>query len=248
MFKKVLIANRGEIALRIIRTCHEMGLKTVAVYSTADRDSLHVRYADEAVCIGAPASRDSYLKMDRIIAAAEVTGVDAIHPGYGFLAENPDFSVVCQDHGIKFIGPSAETIRLMGDKSLAKETMRRAGVPVVAGSDGTIENVREGQRVAAEIGYPVIIKASAGGGGRGMRIVHREQDFERSFNAARSEAEAAFGNLEVYVEKYIDHPRHVEIQLLGDGQGGVVHYGERECSIQRRHQKLLEESPSPVVD
>ncbi len=248
MIKKVLIANRGEIALRIIRTCHEMGLKTVAVYSTADRDSLHVRYADEAVCIGAPASRDSYLKMDRIIAAAEVTGVDAIHPGYGFLAENPDFSVVCQDHGIKFIGPSAETIRLMGDKSLAKETMRRAGVPVVAGSDGTIENVREGQRVAAEIGYPVIIKASAGGGGRGMRIVHREQDFERSFNAARSEAEAAFGNLEVYVEKYIDHPRHVEIQLLGDGQGGVVHYGERECSIQRRHQKLLEESPSPVVD
>ena len=248
MIKKVLIANRGEIALRIIRTCHEMGLKTVAVYSTADRDSLHVRYADEAVCIGAPASRDSYLKMDRIIAAAEVTGVDAIHPGYGFLAENPDFSVVCQDHGIKFIGPSAETIRLMGDKSLATETMRRAGVPVVAGSDGTIENVREGQRVAAEIGYPVIIKASAGGGGRGMRIVHREQDFERSFNAARSEAEAAFGNLEVYVEKYIDHPRHVEIQLLGDGQGGVVHYGERECSIQRRHQKLLEESPSPVVD
>ncbi len=248
MIKKVLIANRGEIALRIIRTCHEMGLKTVAVYSTADRDSLHVRYADEAVCIGAPASRDSYLKMDRIIAAAEVTGVDAIHPGYGFLAENPDFSVVCQDHGIKFIGPSAETIRLMGDKSLAKETMRRAGVPVVAGSDGTIENVKEGQRVAAEIGYPVIIKASAGGGGRGMRIVHREQDFERSFNAARSEAEAAFGNLEVYVEKYIDHPRHVEIQLLGDGQGGVVHYGERECSIQRRHQKLLEESPSPVVD
>lgn len=225
-----------------------MGLHTVAVYSTADRDALHVRFADEAVCIGPPASRESYLRMDRIIAAAEVTGADAIHPGYGFLAENPDFSIVCEDHGIKFIGPSAETIRLMGDKSLAKETMKGAGVPVVPGSEGNLENVKEGLRVAAEIGYPVILKASAGGGGRGMRIVHHEKDFERNFNAARSEAEASFGNLNVYVEKYIQKPRHVEVQLLGDGQGTVNHFGERECSIQRRHQKLLEEAPSPIVD
>jgi acetyl-CoA carboxylase biotin carboxylase subunit len=248
VIKKVLIANRGEIALRIIRTCHEMGLKTVAVYSTADRDALHVRFADEAVCIGPPPSRDSYLKMDRIIAAAEVTGADAIHPGYGFLAENADFSAVCEDHNLKFIGPSPDTIRLMGDKSLAKETMRSAGVPVVPGSEGTIESVRDGVAVAAEIGYPVMVKASAGGGGRGMRIVRDEQEFAKQFNAARSEAESAFGNPEVYLEKYVERPRHIEIQVLGDGRGTVFHFGERECSIQRRHQKLLEETPSPIMD
>ncbi|MFW5972958.1 MAG: acetyl-CoA carboxylase biotin carboxylase subunit [Bacteroidota bacterium] len=248
MIKKVLIANRGEIALRVIRTCHEMGLQTVAVYSTADRDSLHVRFAGEAVCIGPPASRDSYLRSDRIIAAAEVTGADAIHPGYGFLSENAEFSAICQDHGIKFVGPSARTIGLMGNKSLAKETMRNAGVPVVPGSDGVVRDTTAGRRIAAEIGYPVIVKASAGGGGRGMRIVRSDDEFARQFDNARSEAEAAFGNGDVYVEKFVDKPRHVEIQLLGDGKGNVIHFGERECSIQRRHQKLVEESPSPVVD
>jgi acetyl-CoA carboxylase, biotin carboxylase subunit len=248
VIRKVLIANRGEIALRVIRTCREMGLKTVVVYSTADRDSLPVRFADEAVCIGPPPSSESYLRIDRIIAAAEVTGADAIHPGYGFLSENAEFSAICADHGLKFIGPSPEAIRLMGDKSLAKETMRKAGVPVVPGSDGIIEDVKQGLRVAAEIGYPVMIKAAAGGGGRGMRIVHREEDFARQFNAARTEAEAAFGRPDVYLEKFIVQPRHVEIQVLGDGKGNVIHLGERECSIQRRHQKLLEESPSPIVD
>ncbi|WP_054685005.1 acetyl-CoA carboxylase biotin carboxylase subunit [Rhodothermus marinus] len=248
MIRKVLIANRGEIALRVIRTCRELGIKTVVVYSTADRDSLPVRFADEAVCIGPPPSSESYLRIDRIIAAAEVTGADAIHPGYGFLSENADFSAICADHGLKFIGPSPEAIRLMGDKSLAKETMRKAGVPVVPGSDGVIENVKEGLRVAAEIGYPVMIKAAAGGGGRGMRVVQREEDFERQFNAARREAEAAFGRPDVYLEKFIVQPRHVEIQVLGDGKGNVIHLGERECSIQRRHQKLLEEAPSPIVD
>lgn len=246
--KKVLIANRGEIALRIIRTCHELGIKTVAVYSTADRDSLHVRFADEAVCIGPPSSRDSYLRPDRIIAAAEVTGADAIHPGYGFLSENADFSAICDDHNLTFIGPKPGTIRLMGDKSQAKDTMRAAGVPVVPGSDGEVESVREGERIAEEFGYPIMIKASAGGGGKGMRIVHRASDFANHFNAARSEAEANFGNGGVYIEKFISKPRHVEIQLLGDGKGNVVHLGERECSIQRRHQKLLEETPSPIVD
>jgi acetyl-CoA carboxylase, biotin carboxylase subunit len=225
-----------------------MGLNTVAVYSTADRDSLHVRFAGEAVCIGPPASRDSYLRFDRIIAAAEVTGADAIHPGYGFLAENADFSAVCEDHNLKFIGPSPETIRLMGDKSLAKDTMRRAGVPVVPGSAGIVEDVKSGLRLADEMGYPVMIKASAGGGGRGMRVVLEASEFAKNFNAARTEAESAFGNPDVYIEKFIVQPRHVEIQLLGDGQGTVNHYGERECSIQRRHQKLLEESPSPIVD
>jgi len=248
VIKKILIANRGEIALRIIRTCHEMGLKTVAVYSTADRDSLHVRFADEAVCIGPPPSRESYLRIDRIIAAAEVTGADAIHPGYGFLAENADFSAICADNGLKFIGPGPETIRMMGDKSLAKDTMRAADVPVVPGSDGVIEDVKEGMRLAAEIGYPVIVKASAGGGGRGMRVVREEGEFIRQFNTARNEAEAAFGNGSVYLEKFVTGPRHIEIQVLGDGQGTVLHFGERECSIQRRHQKLLEESPSPIVD
>lgn len=245
---KVLIANRGEIALRIIRTCHEMGLKTVAVFSTADRDSLHVRFADEAVCIGPPPSRESYLRIDRIMAAAEVTGADAIHPGYGFLAENADFSAICEDHGIKFIGPPAGTIQMMGNKSLAKETMRKAGVPVVPGSDGVVEDAKEGLRLAGDIGYPVMVKARSGGGGRGMRIVNSEKEFKSQFDTARNEAEAAFGDGGVYIEKFVSSPRHVEIQLLGDGKGGVKHYGERECSIQRRHQKLVEESPSPVVN
>ncbi len=248
MIKKVLIANRGEIALRVIRTCHEMGLRTVAVYSTADRDALHVRFAHEAVCIGPPPSRESYLRPDRIIAAVEVTGADAVHPGYGFLSENADFSAICADHGIKFIGPSAETISLMGDKSAAKRTMLKAGVPVVPGSDGIISDVEDGRAIAEEIGYPVMIKASAGGGGRGMRVVTEASDFARQFTAARTEAEAAFGSPELYIEKFVVDPRHVEIQILGDGKGTVIHFGERECSIQRRHQKLIEESPSPIVD
>jgi acetyl-CoA carboxylase biotin carboxylase subunit len=225
-----------------------MGLKTVAVYSTADRNSLHVRFADEAVCIGPPPSRDSYLRPDRIIAAAEVTGADAIHPGYGFLSENAEFSAICADHGIKFIGPPPETIRLMGDKSLAKDTMRDAGVPVVPGSEGILRSMAEGRRLAEDIGYPVMIKDSAGGGGRGMRVVNRSEDFEKLYNTASSEAEANFNDGSLYLEKYVSSPRHIEIQVLGDGQGTVIHFGERECSIQRRHQKLVEESPSPVVD
>ncbi|MFK7846612.1 MAG: acetyl-CoA carboxylase biotin carboxylase subunit [Rhodothermales bacterium] len=247
MIKKVLIANRGEIALRIIRTCHEMGIKTVAVYSTADRDALHVKFADEAVCIGPPASRESYLRPDRLIAAAEVTGADAIHPGYGFLSENAEFSDICHDHNIKFIGPSAHTITLMGDKSLAKQTMREANVPTVPGSAGILQSPQEGMALAAEVGYPVLVKAKAGGGGRGMRVITKEEDFVNNFNAAQSEAEAAFGNGELYLEKFVTKPRHVEIQLLGDGKGTVIHFGERECSIQRRHQKLVEESPSPII-
>jgi acetyl-CoA carboxylase biotin carboxylase subunit len=246
--KKVLIANRGEIALRIIRTCHEMGLRTVAVYSTADADSLHVRFADEAVCIGPPSSGESYLRPDRIIAAAEVTGADAIHPGYGFLSENAEFSQICSDHDITFIGPRAETIRMMGEKSRAKETMAEAGVPVVPGSDGILASMDEGKRLADEIGYPVMVKASAGGGGRGMRLVREPENFEQRYEGARSEADAAFGNPDMYLEKCVMNPRHIEIQLLGDGKGNVMHYGERECSIQRRHQKLLEEAPSPIVD
>nr|WP_245850524.1 acetyl-CoA carboxylase biotin carboxylase subunit [Longimonas halophila] len=246
--KKVLIANRGEIALRIIRTCHEMGLRTVAVYSTADADSLHVRFADEAVCIGPPSSGESYLRPDRIIAAAEVTGADAIHPGYGFLSENAEFSQICSDHDITFIGPRAETIRLMGEKSQAKKTMAEAGVPVVPGSDGILPSMEEGKRLADEIGYPVMVKASAGGGGRGMRLVREPENFEQRYEGARSEADAAFGNPDMYLEKCVMNPRHIEIQLLGDGKGNVMHYGERECSIQRRHQKLLEEAPSPIVD
>ncbi len=248
MIRKVLIANRGEIALRIIRTCKEMGIRTVAVYSTADRDSLHVRFADEAVCIGPPPSNESYLRIDRIIAAAEVTGADAIHPGYGFLAENADFSAICEDHQIKFIGPSAEVIRAMGDKALARETMKRAGVPVIPGSEGVIRSLQEAHRVAREIGYPIILKAVAGGGGRGMRVVFEESELAKQFETARREAEGAFGNGDLYIEKFIVNPRHVEIQVLGDGKGNVIHFGERECSIQRRHQKLLEESPSPIVD
>ncbi len=248
MFKKVLVANRGEIALRVIRACKELGLKTVAIYSEADRDSLHVRFADEAVCIGPPPSKESYLNIPRIIAAAEITGSDAIHPGYGFLAENEDFADICEASGIKFIGPSAESIRLMGDKATAKETMKKAGVPVVPGSDGTINDLNEAISVANKIGFPVIIKATAGGGGKGMRVAKNEEDFERLFTLARNEAEAAFGNPEVYIEKYIEEPHHVEIQVLGDQYGNVIHLGERDCSIQRRHQKLIEESPSPIVD
>lgn len=246
--KKVLIANRGEIALRIIRTCHELGLRTVAVYSTADRDSLAVRFADEAVCIGPPPSRESYLRIDRLIAAAEVTGADAVHPGYGFLAESAEFSAVCQDHRLEFIGPTPETIRLMGDKNQAKLTMIEAGVPTVPGSGGLVEDEKQALKAAARIGYPVIIKASAGGGGRGMRIANTEDELTRQLGIARNEAEAAFGNDDVYMEKLILEPRHVEIQVVGDGKGTVVHLAERECSIQRRHQKLIEEAPSPAVD
>ncbi len=248
MFKKVLIANRGEIALRIIRVCKQFGIKTVAVYSKADRDSLHVRFADEAVCIGPPPGKESYLKIPRIIAAAEVTNVDAIHPGYGFLAENASFAEICTTSGIKFIGPSAEMITAMGDKALAKDTMKKAGVPVVPGSDGVVKGVGEGTEIAKSIGFPVIIKAVAGGGGRGMRIVREESEFETAFKTAQHEAEQGFNNPDVYIEKYVEEPRHVEIQVFGDRHGNVIHFGERDCSVQRRHQKLIEESPSPVVD
>jgi len=246
--QKILIANRGEIALRVIRTCHEMGINTVAVYSTMDRDALHVRFADEAVCIGPPASAESYLRPDRIIAAAEVTGADAIHPGYGFLSENAEFSQICADNDIEFIGPSPETMRLMSQKDVAKDTMAEAGVPIVEGSDGTISDIDEARSLATDIGFPVMIKAASGGGGTGMRLVREKSQFDKAFNGARSEADAAFDDPEVYIEKFVENPRHVEIQLVGDGQGNVMHFGERECSIQRRHQKLLEETPSPIVD
>ncbi len=247
MFNKVLIANRGEIALRIIRACRELGIKTVAVFSEADVDSLHVRFADEDICIGKAAGADSYLNIARIISAAEITDADAIHPGYGFLAENPHFADICQECKIKFIGPPAEIIRKMGDKAEAKKTMRAAGVPVVPGSEGVVNSIEEARAIAEEIGYPVIIKASAGGGGRGMRIAHTEASLTTGFLTARNEAESAFGNPEVYIEKYVESPRHIEIQVMGDEHGNVVHLGERDCSIQRRHQKLLEESPSPAV-
>ncbi len=247
MFKKILIANRGEIALRILRTCKEMGIKTVAVYSTADRDSLHVRFADEAVCIGPANSQQSYLNIPNILSAAEITGVDAIHPGYGFLAENPKFAEMCGDYGIKFIGPNPESIRIMGDKAQAKKAMIEAGVPVVPGSEGPVHDLKEAQRIAAEIGFPVLIKASAGGGGKGMRIVLKPEDFEQAWNMAKMEAKSAFGNDEVYIEKYIENPRHVEIQIMADQYHNVSHLSERDCSIQRRHQKLVEESPSPVL-
>jgi acetyl-CoA carboxylase biotin carboxylase subunit len=247
MFKKILIANRGEIALRIIRTCKEMGIKTVAVYSTGDRDSLHVRFADEAVCIGPPQSKDSYLNMPRILAAAEITNADAIHPGYGFLSENSKFSALCRDHGIKFIGATPEQIDSMGDKSNAKDTMKKAGVPTIPGSDGLLDSVEDGKKIAKEIGYPVIIKATAGGGGRGMRIIWKEDELESAWNSAKQEAGAAFGNDGLYMEKYIEEPRHIEIQIAGDQYGKVCHLSERDCSIQRRHQKLLEETPSPFM-
>lgn len=247
MFKKILIANRGEIALRIIRTAHEMGIKTVAVYSTADKESLHVRFADEAVCIGPPPSRDSYLNIPNIISAAEITNADAIHPGYGFLSENAKFSKICSDHGIKFIGATPDQIDKMGDKSMAKETMKAAGVPCIPGSDGLLDNIAEAKKIAKKIKYPVILKATAGGGGRGMRIVWKEEDLENAWDSARQEAAAAFGNDGMYMEKYIEEPRHIEIQIIGDQFGRVCHLSERDCSIQRRHQKLVEETPSPFM-
>ncbi|TAE37583.1 MAG: acetyl-CoA carboxylase biotin carboxylase subunit [Runella slithyformis] len=247
MFKKILIANRGEIALRIIRTCREMGIKTVAVYSTADRESLHVRFADEAVCIGPPPSRQSYLNIPSIISAAEITNADAIHPGYGFLSENAEFSRICAEYGIKFIGATADQINGMGDKATAKATMRAAGVPVIPGSEGLLESVEEGKRLAAEIGYPVIVKATAGGGGRGMRMISKEADFEKAWDDARTESAAAFGNDGLYLEKFVEEPRHIEIQIVGDQYGKVCHLSERDCSIQRRHQKLVEETPSPII-
>ncbi len=247
MFKKILIANRGEIALRIIRTCKEMGIKTVAVYSTADKESLHVRFADEAVCIGPAPSLLSYLNIPNIIAAAEITNADAIHPGYGFLSENAKFSEICRKHGIKFIGATPEQINSMGDKANAKDTMRNAGVPLIPGSGGLLESVEEGKSEAAEVGYPVIIKATAGGGGKGMRIIWKEEDFQEAWDSARNEAKNAFGNDGMYLEKYIEEPRHIEIQLAGDQYGTVCHMSERDCSIQRRHQKLVEECPSPFV-
>jgi acetyl-CoA carboxylase biotin carboxylase subunit len=247
VFSKILIANRGEIALRIIRTCKVMGIPTVAVYSTADEESLHVRFADEAVCIGPPAGRESYLNIPRIIAAAEITGADAIHPGYGFLAENAEFSEICRESGIKFIGPTPDMINRMGNKSLAKATVQEANVPTVPGSDGVVKNLDHAQEIMATMDVPVIIKASAGGGGKGMRIVRNRDDFEKQFRMAKTEAESAFNNGDLYIEKYIEKPRHVEVQVLGDQFGTVLHLGERDCSIQRRHQKLIEESPSPAV-
>ncbi|MFC2441264.1 MAG: acetyl-CoA carboxylase biotin carboxylase subunit [Capnocytophaga ochracea] len=247
MFKKILIANRGEIALRVIRTCREMGIKSVAVYSTADADSLHVRFADEAVCIGPPPSKDSYLKIPNIIAAAEITNAAAIHPGYGFLSENAKFSKICAEHGIKFIGASPEMIEKMGDKASAKATMKAAGVPTVPGSDGLVESLEHAKKIAAEIGYPVMLKATAGGGGRGMRDVWKEEDLEKALNSAMQEAGAAFGNDAMYMEKLIVDPRHIEIQIVGDQYGKACHLSERDCSIQRRHQKLTEETPSPFM-
>ncbi len=247
MFKKILIANRGEIALRVIRTCREMGIKTVAVYSTADRESLHVKFADEAVCIGPPPSRQSYLSIQNIISAAEVTGADAIHPGYGFLSENAEFSEVCAEYGIKFIGASAEQINKMGDKATAKATMRASGVPVIPGSEGLLESVEQGIELSKGIGYPVIVKATAGGGGRGMRVIKNESEFQKAWDDARMESGAAFGNDGLYLEKFVEEPRHIEIQIIGDQYGKACHLSERDCSIQRRHQKLVEETPSPVV-
>lgn len=247
MFKKILIANRGEIALRVIRTCKEMGIKTVAVYSTADKESLHVKFADEAVCIGKPQSADSYLNIAHIMAAAEITNADAVHPGYGFLAENAKFSQICVDHGIKFIGPTPEMINKMGDKITAKETMIKAGVPVVPGGQGLLESVEQAKSLAKEVGYPVILKATAGGGGKGMRVVWEEGEMEKAYTTAKMEAAASFKNDGVYMEKFVEEPRHIEIQVAGDQYGNVCHLSERDCSIQRRHQKLVEESPSPFM-
>jgi acetyl-CoA carboxylase biotin carboxylase subunit len=247
MFKKILIANRGEIALRVIRTCREMGIKTVAVYSTADAESLHVKFADEAVCIGPPPSNLSYLKMSNIIAAAEITNADAIHPGYGFLSENAKFSKICQEHGIKFIGASPEMIDRMGDKASAKATMKAAGVPCVPGSEGILESFEEAKRLSKEMGYPVMLKATAGGGGKGMRAVWKEEDLLKAWEDARQESAAAFGNDGMYLEKLIEEPRHIEIQVVGDAYGKACHLSERDCSIQRRHQKLTEETPSPFM-
>ncbi|MDP6921945.1 MAG: acetyl-CoA carboxylase biotin carboxylase subunit [Lutibacter sp.] len=247
MFKKILIANRGEIALRVIRTCREIGVKTVAVYSTADAESLHVRFADEAVCIGPPASNESYLKMSAILAAAEITNADAIHPGYGFLAENAKFSKLCNEHGIKFIGATAEMISKMGDKASARETMKAAGVPTIPGSDGLIDSFESCEKLAEEMGYPVMLKATAGGGGKGMRAVWEPANLKDAWDAARQESMAAFGNDGMYMEKLIEEPRHIEIQVIGDAHGKACHLSERDCSVQRRHQKLTEEAPSPFM-
>tara|TARA_B100001057_G_scaffold192425_1_gene193381 strand:- start:928 stop:2256 length:1329 start_codon:yes stop_codon:yes gene_type:complete len=247
MFKKILIANRGEIAMRIIRTCKEMGINTVAVYSTADRDSLHIRFADEAVCIGPPQSSESYMKPANIIAAAEITNADAIHPGYGFLSENSKFSQICNEHGIKFIGASADMINKMGDKSSAKETMKRAKVPTIPGSNGILNSLNEANKLAKKIGYPVMLKATAGGGGKGMRAVLREDDLSKAWDSARAESLASFANDAMYMEKLIEDPRHIEIQIVGDSFGKACHLSERDCSIQRRHQKLTEETPSPFM-
>ena len=247
MFKKILIANRGEIALRVIRTCKEMGIKTVAVYSKADAESLHVKFADEAVCIGPAPSSESYLKMSNIIAAAEITNADAIHPGYGFLSENAKFSKICEEHQIKFIGASAEMISKMGDKATAKSTMKAAGVPCVPGSDGIIEDFQECEKLAVEVGYPVMLKATAGGGGKGMRAVWKPEDLKDAWDSARMESKAAFGNDDMYMEKLIEEPRHIEIQVVGDSKGKACHLSERDCSVQRRHQKLTEEVPSPFM-
>src|SRR5213596_2778044 len=248
MFTKVLVANRGEIALRVIRACRELGIQTVAVYSEADRESLHVRFADDDVCIGPPPARDSYLKIPRIIAAAEITGADAIHPGYGFLAENAEFAETCQASNVTFIGPSAEQIRVMGDKAAARRAMTEVGVPIIPGTPGPVDDLESALAFARDIGFPVIIKAAAGGGGKGMRVATDPDDFGRSFQLARSEALSAFGNGEVYIEKYLARPRHIEFQILGDTFGNVIHLGERDCSVQRRHQKLIEEAPSPALN
>ena len=247
MFQKILIANRGEIALRVVRACREMGIRSVAVHSTADSDAMHVRMADESVCIGPNSSAQSYLSIPAIISACEITGADAIHPGYGFLSENASFVQALEDHGITFIGPTAEHIRIMGDKITAKETAKSLGIPVVPGSDGGVPDTATAKTVAKEIGYPVIIKATAGGGGRGMKVAQDEEGLEIAFRTARSEAKAAFGNDEVYIEKYLQRPRHIEIQVFGDGKGNAVHLGERDCSLQRRHQKVFEEAPGPVI-
>ncbi len=248
MFKKILIANRGEVAMRVIRTCKEMGIKTVAIYSTADKESLHVRFADEAVCIGPPSSTESYLNIPRIMAAAEITNADAIHPGYGFLSENASFAEICDEYNIKFIGPRPDMIRKMGDKITAKETMLKAGVPCIPGSEGLIKDKADGKKLAKKIGYPVMLKATAGGGGKGMRRVYSEKEFDKQFDDAAMEAKASFGNEGLYIEKLIEEPRHIEIQVAGDQYGNVCHLSERDCSIQRRHQKLVEECPSPFVD
>jgi acetyl-CoA carboxylase biotin carboxylase subunit len=248
MFDKILIANRGEIALRVLRACKELGIKTVAVHSTADADAMHVRFADESVCIGPPAAKDSYLNVPAILSACEITGADAVHPGYGFLSENARFAEILNDHGLHFIGPKAEHIRIMGDKIEAKRTAKRLGIPVVPGSDGGITDDREAAKVASEIGYPVLIKAAAGGGGRGMKVAKAPEELSTALSTARSEAKAAFGDDAVYIEKYLGKPRHIEIQVLGDGKGNAIHLGERDCSLQRRHQKVLEESPSPALN
>ncbi len=248
MFDKILIANRGEIALRVLRACKELGIKTVAVHSTADADAMHVRFADESVCIGPPAAKDSYLNVPAILSACEITGADAVHPGYGFLSENARFAEILNDHGLHFIGPKAEHIRIMGDKIEAKRTAKRLGIPVVPGSDGGVTDDGEAERISDEIGYPVLIKAAAGGGGRGMKVAKSREELSTALSTARSEAKAAFGDDAVYIEKYLGKPRHIEIQVLGDGKGNAIHLGERDCSLQRRHQKVLEESPSPALN